>query len=192
LSRHFLFVVCGLVLLGSCQDAAPALRVVDIGVDEDSHPVGIAVLVENLGAAAKLTSARAEVDWKFLVTEKVAPDVVPSEFNYQLKPTTPNSPEVVEGSTRPIAFDFIWNTSPDPPPMLAIVHATMELTFDGGQRVESMPVTFIVRSRPDVRVDQTLGQESAGLAARVKSRPGWKSPYVKALVNPANSRILGE
>jgi len=72
-SFHILTVIaCACVLGCGRPPAGTTLKFVDIGVDEDSHPVSLAVIVENTSrAATRLTSARANVGWNYLITGKV-------------------------------------------------------------------------------------------------------------------------
>jgi len=66
--------------------------------------------------------------------------------------------------------------------MMAIVHASFTLIFDNGDSVGSIPVTFVVRSRPGVALEGPIGEPGMELAAKIELLPGWKSPVVMAIV----------
>jgi hypothetical protein len=68
--------------------------------------------------------------------------------------------------------------------MLAVVHATFTLTFDGGQTIETPPVTFVVRSRPGVAIGPS--QVTKELADKIESLPGWKAHNVLTLMSDRN------
>jgi hypothetical protein len=101
-------------------------------------------------------------------------------LDFTLKPI--KTPGVSPGERGTCELDFVWNTNSHMPPMLAVVHATIHLEFEGGQRVDTLPVTFVMRSRPEVALDQELGARAGELADRIKKLPGWKSPAVEQLV----------
>jgi hypothetical protein len=75
----------------------------------------------------------------------------------------------------------VWQTAADAPPMLALIHATLTLEFEGGHSVETIPVTFVIRSRPEITLNQPGAKPERALSEAFEGLPGWKSPYSRAL-----------
>ena len=160
---------------------APSIKYVDIGVDEESHPASVAVMVENTGGApAKLKSASAKVGWNFLITGKVPVDQLPPSFDFELTPTAQG--QIGPKSSDTLEFDLVWKTDAMAPPMLAIIHATLTLDFEDGHTVQTTPITLLVRSRREIALSQSQFAADQELTAQIKSLPGWKSPFVEGLV----------
>jgi len=180
--RPFILVLVAVLAFLGCSRpmSAPAVKYVDIGVDEESHPASVAVLVENAGnGPAVLKSAKAKVGWSYLITGKVSATQLPPTFDFELTPTA--GTQLAPNSRGSIEFDFIWKTEDAGPPMLAIIHATLALDFEGGQTVQTIPITLLVRSYPEIALSQSKFMPGEELAIEIKSLPGWKSPSVEGL-----------
>jgi hypothetical protein len=91
------------------SNPATALRYVDVGLDEDSHPVGIAVMVENKGRSpAKVSTTAALLDWKYLLAGQGGGEAIPASFDYDVGLPDISIPP---GATKSVEFDFKWNVA---------------------------------------------------------------------------------
>jgi hypothetical protein len=173
-----------LVLLNGCNQRTngPVVRFIDVGIDEHSFPTGIGVKIENKGdAVAKLSTAKAHVRWKYLISGRVPIDQLPPQFEFDLVPNEVNPIE--PGTYQVLVFDFVWKVADDMPPMFAVVHADISLQFADGQEVITIPLTLVIRSRPGIAFELPPGDESHRLAATMASLPGWKSPAAQSLID---------